>query len=74
MPLSLKTDHGPQFYPEEFSTCLLEHEIEHHTTLWQGANGEVDHQNRSLLKTINIAYVENEKDWQNKLNSSWPAS
>ena len=47
MPLSLKTDNGPQFSSDKFSTYLLECGIEQHTStpLWPQANGEVERQN-----------------------------
>ena len=69
MPLSLKTDNGPQFSSDEFSSYLLECGIEHRysTPLWPRANGEVELQNRSLLKAIKVACVE-KKNWQNELN------
>ena len=36
------------------------------TPFWPQANGEVERQNRSLLKTIKIAQVE-KKDWKREM-------
>ena len=57
VPFSLKTDNGPQFVSEEFESFLLAREVEHRrkTPLWPQANSEVDSQNRSLLKSLQIA-------------------
>ena len=67
-PESLKTDNGPQFISNEFSEFLKENDIFHLTStpLWPQANGEVERQNRSLLKAIKIAQIE-KKDWKREL-------
>ena len=52
-PHSLKSDNGAQFIVnEEFERFLREANIEHRTSppLWPQANGEVERQNRTLLK------------------------
>ena len=48
---------------------LTEFGIEHRNTplLWLRANGEVERQNRSLLKAIRAAHAE-EKNWRKELN------
>ena len=68
IPLSLKTDNGPQFISEEFESYLEENDIEHRTStpLWPQANGEIERQNRSLLKALRIAQAER-KNWRHEL-------
>ena len=67
-PESLKTDNGSQFILTEFSSFLKENDIYHLTStpFWPQANGEVERQNRSLLKAIKIAQVE-KKDWKREM-------
>ncbi len=67
-PHSLKSDNGAQFVSEEFERFLQEANIEHRTSppLWPQANGEVEGQNRTLLKALKLAQVE-EKDWRKEL-------
>ena len=69
VPHTLKTDNGPQFISEEFKAFLAENGIEHRTTppLWPQANGEVERQNRTLLKVIQVAQIEG-KDWRQELH------
>ena len=67
-PYSLKTDNGPQFVSREFEEFLHECGIEHRRSppLWPQANGEVERQNRSLLKALKVAEVEG-KRWTEEL-------
>ena len=67
-PFSIKSDNGPQFISQEFENYLAEHGIEHRlaTPLWPQANGEVERQNRTLLKALKIANVEG-KDWKSEM-------
>ena len=60
VPYSIKSDNGPQFISVEFANFLKEYGIEHRRSppLWPQANGEVEVQNRSLVKTLKIAQVE----------------
>ena len=69
VPYSLRKDNGPQFISEEFHTFLKEYEIEHMRTtpLWPQANGEVECQNRTLLKALRVAQVER-KDWREEMH------
>ncbi|XP_021353566.1 uncharacterized protein K02A2.6-like [Mizuhopecten yessoensis] len=69
-PISITTDNGPQFVSELFKDYLAERGIEHRrvTPLWPQANGEVERQNRSLLKSVRIAQLER-KDWKTELDS-----
>lgn len=57
LPMSIRTDNGPQFASSEFQEFCLENNIEHRftTPLWPQANGEIERQNRSLLKRLRIA-------------------
>lgn len=66
LPYSLRTDNGPQFVSDEMENYLKDNNIEHvHTTaLWPQANGEVERQNRSLLKAMKTA-----KNWKKELNT-----
>ena len=65
---SVKSDNGPQFVSQVFKDFLVEHGIEHRTSppLWPQANGEVERQNRTLLKVLKVAQVEG-KRWQDEL-------
>ena len=67
-PYSLKSDNGPQFVSEEFQKFLEENNIEHRRSppLWPQANGEVERQNRTLLKALKVAEVER-KTWRKEL-------
>ena len=60
LPLSMKTDNAPQFISaefREFTECMgFRHYLV--TPRWAQANGEVERQNRSLMKRIQIALAE----------------
>ncbi len=60
----MKTDNGPQFISQDFKVFMEENGIRHNrmTPLWPQANGEVEKQNRSILK----AQAEG-KDWRREL-------
>ena len=60
LPLSIRSDNGPQFRPSVFEQYLESLDIEHRTTtpLWLQANGKVERKNKSLLKTMRIAHAE----------------
>ena len=68
LPETIKSDNGPQFKAEEFSAYLAQQGIIHHkvTAKWPQANGEVERQNRSLHKRMQIAQAEG-KDWRREL-------
>ena len=57
LPKSLRTDNGPQLIAAEFMDYLEERNIKHRriTPFWPQANGEVERQNRHLLKAMMIA-------------------
>ena len=67
-PYSLKTDNGPQFVSKEFEEFLRQCGVEHRRSplLWPQANGEVERENRTLLKTLKVAEVEGKK-WSEEL-------
>ena len=68
-PFTLKSDNAAQFVSEEFEEFLSKNGIEHRKSppLWPQANGEVERQNRTLLKVLKIAQVEG-KRWKDELN------
>ena len=67
-PHSLKSDNGQQFVSKKFQTFLHNKGIEHRKSppLWPQANGEVERQNRTLLKALKVAQAEG-KRWQDEL-------
>lgn len=68
-PVSMQTDNGPQFTSQEFSQFCENNNIQlkHTTPYWPQMNGEVERQNRSLLKRLTIS--QNEKgSWKEDLN------
>ena len=69
LPESLTSDNGPQFVATEFTEDMEQQEIRHHrvTAKWPQANGEVERQNSSLLKRLQMAHAET-KDWKKELN------
>lgn len=69
VPVGLRTDNGSNFVPEEMDKYLEEMGIIHHHTmpLWPRANGEVEGENRSLLKAMRVFQPEG-KNWQAELN------
>ena len=54
LPVSIKSDNGPQFISQDFKEFVKEECIDHSTVtpLWPQANGEIERPNRSLLKRI----------------------
>ena len=69
LPESLTSDNGPQFISAEFEEYMSQEGIRHHkvTAKWPQANGEVERQNSSLLKRLQIAHAE-KKNWRRELN------
>ena len=59
----MRTDNDPNLVSNEFEDYLKIMGVEHrHTTpLWPRANGEVERQNRALLKAIREAHAEGEE-------------
>ncbi|KAL8610172.1 hypothetical protein ACOMHN_005946 [Nucella lapillus] len=68
LPKSVTTDNGPQFISEDFERYMMENDINHRpvTPLWPSANGEVERQNRTLLKAMKIAQSKGQ-DWKEEL-------
>jgi len=58
LPISLKTDNAPNFTSGEFEQYLRDCAVDHHTSipLWPQSNGEVERQNRTLLKYMKIVH------------------
>ena len=69
VPAGLRTDNGSNLVSEEMEKYLEEMGIVHHynTPLWPRANGEVERQNRSLLKAMRVSQAQG-KDWRLELN------
>jgi transposase InsO family protein len=70
LPVSITTDNGPQFVSDHFKAYCEVNGIVHRKTtpLWPQANGEIERQNRSILKRLKIAQAE-KKDWKSKLQT-----
>ena len=68
LPNTIKSDNGPQFKSNEFREYCGQHGIIHQkvTAKWAQANGEVERNNRSLLKRLQTAQAEN-KPWRVEL-------
>ena len=69
VPRTLRTDNGANLVSAEMDGYLTEMGIKRRLTtpLWPRANGEVERQNRSLLKAMRAAQAE-KKDWRSELN------
>ena len=67
-PETLSADNGPQFKSEEFKDFCNGNGIQLNLTVpyWPQANGEVERQNRSILKILKIAEDEGQ-DWKVEL-------
>ena len=68
LPEVIVSDNGPQFRSSEFSEYCQENGINHRkvTPKWAQANGEVERQNKSIMKRLKIAQAEG-KDWRKEL-------
>ena len=68
LPEVLVSDNGPNLVSEKFEAFLKENGNKHRhvTTRWAQANGEVERQNRSILKILQLAHAEG-KDWRREL-------
>ena len=68
LPVSIRSDCGPQFLSSQFQDFCQENGIQHVKTTprWAQANGEVERQNASIMKQIRIAQAEG-LDWQKEL-------
>jgi hypothetical protein len=65
----IQTDNGQPFPSAEFEDYLRRLNIKHRfsTPYWPQQNGEVERQNRTILKTLKIARLEG-KNWKDELN------
>ena len=70
LPNFLRTDNATNFTSDVFQSFLKSNGIRHvrNTPLWPQANGEVERQNRSLLKRIRIAHSSG-RDWKTDLQT-----
>ena len=70
LPLSITSDQGPQIVSREFKDYLKDNGIEQHlsTPYYPQRNGEVERQNRSLLKAIKTAQIE-KGDWKKEIDT-----
>ena len=68
LPVTIRSDKWPQFQSEEFDHLLIMLSFLHCKIMpqWAEANGEVEHQNQSLLKSMRIAQAEG-KNWRKEL-------
>ena len=68
LPVTIKSDNGPQFISGEFQEYCVQNGIVHLKTTpkWPQANGEVERQNASLMKRIRIVQAEG-VDWKKAL-------
>lgn len=69
LPVSITADNGPQFTSEEFRGYCEMNNIKLISTIpyWPQQNGEVERQNRSILKRLTISQAAN-TDWVDELN------
>lgn len=67
-PETVTADNGPQFKSEEFGKFCKDNAIQLNLSIpyWPQANGEVERQNRSILKRLKIAAVE-QRNWKGSL-------
>lgn len=68
LPLSITADNGGQFISEEFKTYCGNNNIKLISTIpyWPQQNGEVERQNRSIVKRLKISQNTN-RNWQEDL-------
>ncbi|XP_049886595.1 uncharacterized protein K02A2.6-like [Pectinophora gossypiella] len=67
-PATITADNGKQFTSEEFKSFCTERNITLYNTVpyWPQQNGEVERQNRDILKRLKISQAE-KKDWKESL-------
>lgn len=68
LPEVIVSDNGPNLVSEKFEAYMTENGIKHRrvTARYAQANGEVERQNRSILKRLQLAQAEG-KDWRREL-------
>ncbi|XP_058456465.1 uncharacterized protein K02A2.6-like [Malaya genurostris] len=69
IPISVTADNGPQFTSDEFQDYCMSNNIKliNTTPYWPQQNGEVERQNRSILKRLSISQATN-TNWESELN------
>lgn len=69
LPISITADNGRQFVSEEFRNYCETYNMQlvSTTPYWPQMNGEVERQNRSILKRLVISQT-NQTDWRSELN------
>lgn len=69
LPEEIRTDNGPQFASNEFSEYMAHNGMMHikTTPLWPQANGEVEIQNKTLLKHLKISVLQGQS-WAENLD------
>ena len=74
VPSTLRSGNEPKLVSAEMEEYLNEMGVKRRLTipLWPRANGEVERQNRSLLKAIRVVHA-GERDWRLELNKFLPA-
>ena len=70
LPMSITCDNGPQFVSSDFKQYLCTNAIQlrNVTPLWPQANGQIERQNRTLLKAMKIAQAKG-KNWKREIYS-----
>lgn len=65
IPVTMKSDNGPQFVSEEMQAFCKEYGISHNRTTpyWPQANGEVERFNETMLKRLKISQESGSPDW-----------
>lgn len=69
-PMSITLNNGRQFISSKLKDYCAEHKIHlnHTAPYWPQANGEVERQNRTLLKRLKIGNMNN-GDWKSELRT-----
>ena len=69
LPMSIRTDNAAYFTSEKFRNYMKVNGITHrrNTPLWPQANGEIERQNRSILKRIQISQAEG-RNWKHDID------
>lgn len=68
-PVSIISDNGKQFVSEEFRSFCQENAIKLFQSIpyWPQQNGEVERQNRDILKRLRISQAEGRRNWKESL-------
>lgn len=68
-PVSITADNGKQFVSSEFRAFCTENDIKLYNSIpyWPQQNGEVERQNRDILKRLKICQVEKKFSWKEAL-------